>query len=184
MALLDLSSSWVDGQHYPQAARGYSHDGKKGKAQIEYGLLTDPAGRPVAVRVFPGKTADPDAFTEAVRMVRTKFGLERMVMAGDRRMITTACIGALKQLDGLGWLTALQAPAIAKLTAVGGPLQLSLSDQQDLAEITHPDYPGERLVACRNPLLAAAERARKRTDLLQATEHQVAPSLPGCRPGS
>jgi hypothetical protein len=163
MALFDLSSSWVEGRHCPLAARGYSHDGKKGKAQIEYGLLTDPHGRPVAVRVFPGDTADPAAFVEAVRVVRDRFGLSDLVMVGDRGMITSARIDALKQHTQLGWLTCLRAPAVAALATENGPLQMTLFDQQDLAEITHPDYPGERLIACRNPLLAA-ERTRKRDD--------------------
>ncbi|MGH3801982.1 MAG: IS1634 family transposase, partial [Pseudonocardiaceae bacterium] len=174
MALFDLSSSWVEGSHCPLAARGYSRDGKKGKAQIEYGLLTDPQGRPVAVRVFPGNTADPTAFVEAVDVVRQRFGLAELVMVGDRGMITSARIEALKDLGGTGWLTALRAPQIAKLAADDGPLQLSLFDQQDLAEISHPDYPGERLIACRNPLLAT-ERARKRGELLTATETALAP---------
>jgi hypothetical protein len=155
MALFDLSSSWVEGRHRPLAARGYSRDGKKGKAQIEYGLLTDPAGRPVAVRVFAGDTADPRAFVQAVDTVRDRFGLADLVMVGDRGMITSARIDALKQHTELGWLTCLRAPAIAKLAADDGPLQMTLFDQQDLAEIAHPDYPGERLVACRNPILAA-----------------------------
>jgi hypothetical protein len=177
MALFDLSSSWVEGRCCPLAARGYSRDGKKGKAQIEYGLLTDPDGRPVAVRVFEGNTGDPTAFVEAVEVVRTTFGLERMVMVGDRGMITSARIDALKDLDDdIGWITALRAPAIAKLARDDGPLQMSLFDQQDLAEITHPDYPHERLIACRNPLLAA-ERARKRNDLLTATEKLLAPIM-------
>jgi hypothetical protein len=174
MALFDLSSSWVEGRHCPLAARGYSRDGKKGKAQIEYGLLTDPAGRPVAVRVFAGNTGDPTAFVEAVAVVREKFGLEDLVMVGDRGMITSARIDALKQHTQLGWLTCLRAPAIAALAAEDGPLQMTLFDQHDLAEITHPDYPGERLVACRNPLLAA-ERTRKREELLTATEALLAP---------
>ncbi len=174
MALFDLTSSWVEGRCCPLAERGYSRDGKKGRAQIEYGLLADPGGRPVAVRVFAGNTGDPDAFTQAVEVVRGKFGLAQMVMVGDRGMISTARIGALRKLDGMGWLTALRAPAIKKLAEDGGPLQLSLFDQQDLAEITSPDYPGERLIVCRNPVLAA-ERARKREDLLAATESLVAP---------
>jgi len=182
MALFDLSSSWVTGSHCPLAARGYSRDGKKGEPQIEYGLLTDPAGRPVAVRVFPGNTADPTAFTEAVDTVRTKFGLQQMVMVGDRGMITSARIEALKELGGLGWLTCLRAPAIAKLADADGPLQLSLFDQADLAEIAHPDYPGERLIACRNPHLAA-DRARKRTELLAATEDLLAPVAAAVRAG-
>jgi len=176
MALFDLSSSWVEGRCCPLAARGYSRDAKKGKAQIEYGLLTDPEGRPVAVRVFPGNTAGPAAFTEIVQVVRERFGLEQMVMAGDRGMITSARIAALKDLPGMDWLTALRAPAIAKLAADDGPLQMSLSGQQDLAEITHPDYPGERLIACRNPALAA-DRARKREELLAATENLLAPII-------
>ena len=181
MALFDLSSSWLEGTRCPLAARGYSRDGKKGKLQIEYGLLTDPEGRPVAVRVFPGNTGDPAAFTAIADVVRDKFGLAQMVMVGDRGMITSARIAALNQLedgtarpDPYGWITALRAPAIRKLMADDGPLQLSLFDQQDLAEITSPDFPGERLIACRNPVLAA-ERARKREDLLAATEKLLAP---------
>jgi hypothetical protein len=183
MALFDLSSSWLEGSHCPLAARGYSRDGKKGKLQIEYGLLTDPAGRPVAVRVFPGNTGDPAAFTGIVTVVREKFRLRDMVMVGDRGMITSARIAALNQAgdgparpDPYGWITALRAPAIKKLMAEDGPLQLSLFDQQDLAEITSPDFPGERLIACRNPVLAA-DRARKREDLLQATEKLLEPLI-------
>jgi hypothetical protein len=182
MALFDLSSSWLEGTRCPLAARGYSRDGKKGKLQIEYGLLTDPEGRPVAVRVFDGSTADPAAFTAIVKVVREKFALEKMVMVGDRGMITSARIAALNQPeeDGTarpspyGWITALRAPAIKKLMADDGPLQLSLFDEQDLAEITSQDFPGERLICCRNPVLAG-ERARKREDLLQATEKLLAP---------
>jgi hypothetical protein len=183
IALFDLSSSWLEGSRCPLAARGYSRDGKKGRLQIEYGLLTDPAGRPVAVRVLPGNTGDPAAFTGIVDVVRDKFGLAQMVMVGDRGMITSARIAALNQQedgtarpDPYGWITALRAPAIKKLMAEGGPLQMSLFDEQDLAEITSPDFPGERLVACRNPHLAA-DRARKREDLLQATEKLLAPIL-------
>jgi hypothetical protein len=183
MALFDLSSSWLEGNCCPLAARGYSRDGKKGKPQIEYGLLTDPEGRPVAIRVFPGSTGDPTAFTGIVTVVREKFGLEKMVMVGDRGMITTARIDALNKLeDGsphpspYGWITALRAPAIKKLIADDGPLQLSLFDEQDLAEITSDDFPGERLIACRNPVLAQ-ERARKREALLAATENKLAPVI-------
>jgi hypothetical protein len=174
IAMFDLSSSWMTGKHCPLAARGYSRDGKKGLPQIEYGLLTDPAGRPVAVRVFAGNTADPSAFTEAVSVVRDKFGLTQLVMVGDRGMITTARIKALKDLGGLSWLTCLRAPAIKALAADDGPLQMTLFDQADLAEIAHPDYPGERLIACRNPALAT-ERARKRDALLNATQTALAP---------
>jgi hypothetical protein len=189
LALFDLSSSWLEGTHCPLAARGYSRDGKKGTLQIEYGLLTDPAGRPVAVRVFPGSTGDPAAFTQIVQVVRDKFGLEQMVMVGDRGMITNARIRALNQRedgtqrpDAYGWITALRAPAIRKLMADGGPLQLSLFDQQNLAEITSPDYPGERLIACRNPVLAA-DRARTRGELLAATEKLLAPIAARVRAG-
>jgi len=189
MALFDLSSSWLEGRCCPLAARGYSRDGKKGRLQIEYGLLTDPGGRPVAVRVFPGNTGDPSAFTAITDVVRDKFGLAKMVMVGDRGMITSARIAALNQRedgtprpDPYGWITALRAPAIRKLMAEDGPLQLSLFDEQDLAEITSPDFPGERLVACRNPVLAA-DRARKREDLLAATEKLLAPLIARVRAG-
>jgi hypothetical protein len=177
MALFDLSSSWLEGSHCPLGARGYSRDGKKGKVQIEYGLLTDPEGRPVAIRVFAGNTGDPAAFAEIAGVVKNTFGLEKMVMVGDRGMITSARIQALGELDrDYGWITALRAPAIRKLIADDGPLQLSLFDEQDLAEITSGDFPGERLIACRNPALAD-ERARKREDLLTATEKLLAPLI-------
>jgi hypothetical protein len=189
MALFDLSSSWLEGSRCPLAARGYSRDGKKGRLQVEYGLLTDPAGRPVAVRVFPGNTGDPAAFTEITEVVRDTFGLAQMVMVGDRGMITSARIRALNQRedgtqrpDAYGWITALRAPAIRKLMAEDGPLQLSLFDEQDLAEITSPDFPGERLIACRNPVLAA-DRARKREDLLAATDKLLAPLIARVRSG-
>jgi Transposase DDE domain len=172
LALFDLSSSWVTGRCCPLAARGYSRDGKKGLPQIEYGLLTDPVGRPVAVRVFPGNTADPTAFTTIVEAVKDTFSLKDMVMVGDRGMITSARVQELRELGGFGWVTALRAPAIAALAADNGPLQMSLFDQANLAEITHPDYPGERLVACRNPALAT-ERARKRLALLEATDIEL-----------
>jgi hypothetical protein len=173
IAMFDLSSSWVEGSCCELAGRGYSRDGKKGKAQIEYGLLTDAAGRPVAIRVFPGNTADPTAFVEAVDIVRERFGLTELTLVGDRGMITSARIEALKELGGLGWITCLRAPAIKALAAEDGPLQMSLFDTQDLAEITHPDYPGERLIACRNPALAGL-RAAKRESLLTATEALLA----------
>ena len=180
MALFDLTSSWVTGRCCELAAYGYSRDGKKGLPQIEYGVLTDPAGRPVAVRVVPGDTADPVAFSDIVEVIRDRFGLTRLVLIGDRGMITSARIDALRKLNddpdtatAFGWITALRAPDIATLAAEEGPLQMSLFDTQDLAEISHPDYPGERLIACRNPALAA-ERARKRTELLAATDADLA----------
>jgi DDE family transposase len=172
IAMFDLSSSWVEGSRCELAAYGYSRDGKKGKAQIEYGLLTDPDGRPVAVRVFAGNTGDPKTFPEAVDAVRGTFGLRQMIMAGDRGMITSARITALRELAGMAWITCLRGPAIRKLMTEDGPLQLSLFDEQDLAEITSPEFPGERLIACRNPVLAA-ERTRKRADLLAATEEDL-----------
>jgi len=171
--LYDLSSSWVDGHCCALAARGYSRDHKAGREQIEYGLTCDPEGRPIAVEVFDGNTADPTAFISAASAVKERFALADVVMVGDRGMITSARIEALKELGGLGWITSLRAPAVAAL-AESGALQLSLFDEQNLAEISHPDYPGERLVACRNPALAA-ERARKREELLQATEADLAP---------
>lgn len=177
LVYFDLSSSWVEGSHCPLAARGFSRDHKAGKAQIEYGLLTDPEGCPVAVEVFAGNTADPTAFVAAVEKVRTTFSLGneggRVVMVGDRGMITSARIAAIADLGGMGWITALRAPAL-KALAGGGAIQLSLFDEANLAEITHPDFPGERLVACRNPALAT-ERTRKREELLQATEALLAP---------
>lgn len=173
MVLYDLSSSWMEGTHCPLAARGYSRDHKSGKTQIEYGLMTDPEGRPVSVQVFAGNTADPTAFIAAVDKLRNRFGLGDVVLVGDRGMITTARIKAIREIGGLGWVTSLRAPAVAALAAADGPLQLSLFDQSNLAEIAHPDYPDERLVACRNPALAA-ERTRKRTELLAATEADLA----------
>jgi DDE family transposase len=173
MALFDLSSTWMTGSCCELAAHGYSRDGKKGLPQINFGLLGDREGRPVAVRVFAGNTADPKAFTKIVTDLKDTFTLDDLVMVGDRGMITTARINALRELNdagaSFGWITALRHPVIAALAADDGPLQMSLFDQQDLVEIDHPDYPSERLIACRNPLLAA-QRARKRHKLLAATE--------------
>jgi DDE family transposase len=172
MALFDLSSSWVEGSRCELAAFGHSRDGRRGKPQIEYGLLTSRDGRPVAVRVFPGNTGDPASFTEAVDLVRDKLGITDVVMVGDRGMITSARIRAVKQVPGMAWITCLRAPAIRRLAEDGGPLQLSLFDTQDLAEISSPDYPGERLIACHNPVLHA-ERAAHRERLLAATETEL-----------
>ena len=174
LVLYDLSSSWVEGSHCALAARGYSRDAKAGRAQIEYGLMTDASGRPIAVEVFAGNTADPTAFISAVEVVRGRFGLGQVVMVGDRGMITSARIDAIRALGGLGWITSLRAPAVRAL-ADSGALQLSLFDETNLAEISgHPDYPGERLVACRNPALAT-QRSRKRDELLAATDSLLAP---------
>ena len=151
IAMSGLSSSWVQGSQCELAAFGHSRDGKRGRRQIEYGLLTDRRGRPVAVEVFPGNTADPDSFKTAVTRVRGDFGITSLIMVGDRGMITGTRIGDLRKLEGMGWVTALKAPAIAALARDGGPLQMSLSGTQNFAEISHPDYPGERLICCHSP---------------------------------
>jgi hypothetical protein len=171
LALFDLSSSYVEGHHCELAARGSSRDQKVGKDQIEYGLLTDPQGRPVAVEVLAANTADPTAFTKVVERIRGRFGRKRLVLVGDRGMITSARVEALRELAGMGWITCLRAAQIRQL-ATDGPLQLGLFDEHNLAEISHPDFPGERLVCCRNPALAA-ERARKRVELLAATQAEL-----------
>ncbi len=172
IAMFDLSSSWVEGSCCELAAFGHSRDGKRGRRQVEYGLLTDPAGRPVAVEVFPGNTSDPESFKTAITRVRDDFGIERLIMVGDRGMITGTRIDDLRKLEGMGWVTALKAPAIAKLAAGDGPLQMSLFDTCNFAEITHPDYPGERLICCHNPVLEA-DRARTRAELLADTEAEL-----------
>ena len=169
IAMSGLSSSWVEGSQCELAASGHSRDGKRGRRQIEYGLLTDPHGRPVAVEVFAGNTSGPISFKTAITRVRGDFGISSLIMVGDRGMITGTRIADLRELPGMDWITSLRAPAVAALARDDGPLQMSLSGAQDLAEIEHPDYPGERLVCCHNPVLAA-ERARKREALLAATE--------------
>lgn len=173
MVMFDLSSSWMEGTHCPLAKRGYSRDHKGGKLQIEYGLMTDSDGRPVAVEVFAGNTADPTAFIAAVDKVKDRFGLSGVVMVGDRGMITTARIAAIRDLGGLDWISALRAPDIKKL-ANDAVLQMSLFDEANLAEISHPDFPGERLIACKNPALAEL-RAANRVELLAATEALLEP---------
>jgi transposase len=172
IAMFDLSSSWVEGRCCELAAFGHSRDNKRGTEQIEYGLLTDPDGRPVAIRVFPGNTTDSESLTEAITIVRDKFDLNKLIMVGDRGMLTQARIKDLRALGGMDWITALRAPSIAKLAADDGPLQMSLFDTQHFAEISHPDYPGERLICCRNPALAD-QRAHKRASLLTATEREL-----------
>lgn len=172
LALFDLSSSWVTGTHNPLAAHGYSRDKKRGVEQIEYGMLATRAGIPIAVRVVPGNTADPAAFISIAKEIQVLAGVEDMVMVGDRGMITSARISDLKKTT-LGWVSALRSTAIQALAEDQGPLQMSLFDEQNLAEISHPDYPGERLIACYNPALAS-RRAYKREELLQATEARLA----------
>jgi transposase len=173
IAMFDLSSSWVEGRHCELAAFGHSRDGKRGRPQIEYGLLTCPRGRPVGIEVFAGNTSDAISFKTAVARVRDDFGIDRIILVGDRGMITTTRIKELRECDGMDWITALKAPAIAALASDDGPLQPSLFDTHNLAQITHPNYPGERLICCRNPALAD-ERARKRQALLAATEKDLA----------
>lgn len=169
--LYDLSSSWMEGTTCSLAARGHSRDAKSGKLQIEYGLLTDPDGRPVSIEVFSGNTGDPTAFISAVDKVRTNFGLERLVMVGDRGMITSARIEEIKKNTNLGWVSSLKAPQIRSLLEKEA-FQLSLFDETNIAEITHPDYPSERLVVCRNPALAT-KRAAVRISMLEATEVEL-----------
>ncbi|HXZ73902.1 MAG TPA: IS1634 family transposase [Streptosporangiaceae bacterium] len=169
--LFDLSSSWMHGSACPLARFGHSRDGKRGKPQIEYGILADQAGCPVAVEVFAGNTGDPTAFVAAVQTVRKRFGLTDITFVGDRGMITQARIDALRELPGADWVTALRAPQIKALVE-SGAIQMSLFDTANLAEISHPDYPGERLMVCRNPVLAE-QRARTREALLQATEDRL-----------
>jgi transposase len=169
IAMYDLSSSWMEGTGCELAAFGYSRDGKRGRMQIEYGLLTDPAGRPVGIDLFAGNTSDAEACKTVISKARKEFGLEDLIFVGDRGMITKTRIAELRELEGAGWVTALKAPDIAALAADDGPLQLSLFDEQNFAEISHPDYPGERLVCCRNPALAVSRRL-KRESLLAATE--------------
>jgi transposase len=172
LVLYDVSSTYFEGQTCPLAQFGYSRDRKKGKLQIVFGLLCNPQGIPVAVEVFEGNTGDPSTLAAQIEKVRHRFGLKRVVFVGDRGLITQARIDEeLKNIEGLDWITALRAPQIRQLVEQEY-LQLSLFDQQDLAEIQSPDYPGERLIACRNPMLAA-ERTRKREQLLQATEQEL-----------
>jgi len=173
LVLYDLTSSWLEGRCCELARFGYSRDGQRAKLQIVFGLLCNAEGCPIAIEVFEGDTADPATLAAQVAKLKERFELGRVVLVGDRGMITAARIEQDLKPAGLDWITALRAPAIQALAAEGGPLQLSLFDQRDLAEITSPDYPGERLVVCRNPDLAA-ERARKRAALLAATEQDLA----------
>jgi transposase len=168
LVLYDVSSSWLEGRCCELARFGYSRDGKKGKLQIVYGLLCAADGCPVAVEVFEGNTADPMTLSTQIDKLKERFGLSRVVLVGDRGMITSARIRDELKPAGLDWITALRAPQIRALLDTGA-FQLSLFDERDLAEITAPEFPGERLVVCKNPLLAE-ERARKREDLLRATE--------------
>lgn len=172
LVLYDVSSTYFEGRCCPLAKLGHSRDERRGNPQIVFGLLANAEGCPVAVEVFEGNTADPKTVASQVSKLRHRFKLERIVMVGDRGMLTSARIREDLQPEGIDWITALRAPQIQALVTAGA-LQLSLFDQRDLAEISHPDFPGERLIACRNPLLAA-ERTRKRQELLAATEKELA----------
>jgi hypothetical protein len=174
LVLYDVSSTYLEGRHCPLAAIGHSRDGKKGTLQIVFGVLCNGEGCPVAVEVYAGNTGDPTTLKDQIAKVRRRFGLERVVFVGDRGLLTSARIREeLAPVPGLDWISALRTEQIRKLAEDGEPLQRSLFDRTDLAEITHPEFPGERLIACFNPFLAA-ERTRKREDLLRATESELA----------
>ncbi len=171
LALYDLSSSYFEGQCCPLAKIGYSRDGKRNTSQVNYGLLTTSAGCPVAISVYEGNTADASTLMPQVKQLREQFGLERLVLIGDRGMISHKAIDTLRSLEGLAWITALKSSQIRAL-AQGGTLQLGLFDERNLFEFSHPDFPGERLMACRNGDLGKL-RAHKREALLEATEKEL-----------
>ena len=171
LVLYDVSSSYYEGSHCPLVTHGYNRDKKKGKKQIVYGLMTDDAGRPISIQVYPGSTSDPKTVDDQINKLKIRFGVEHFVFAGDRGMLTQGRIDKLKKLGGIDWVSALRASSIKRLVKQGD-LQLSLFDEKDLLEITSPDYPGERLIVCRNPYLAQ-DRARTRRELLAATEEKL-----------
>ena len=171
LALYDLSSSYFEGTHCPLAKIGHNRDGKKNKLQVNYGLLTNRAGCPVAVSVYEGNTGDTRTLMPQVSKLREEFGLERVVLVGDRGMISQKAIGQLHELEGFSWITALKSSQIRSLVEAEA-LQLGLFDEQRLFELTHEEYPGERLIACRNPELAKL-RAHKRQALLEATQKEL-----------
>ena len=172
LILYDVSSSYFEGRSCPLAQLGYSRDGRRGTLQVIYGLVCAADGCPVAVEVFEGSLHDDKTLPAQIDKLKRRFGLEAVIVVSDRGMVTKANLALLRATDGAGWITALRAPQVKKLVA-DGALQLSLFDEQNLAEIAADDYPGERLVVCRNPLVAE-ERARKREELLQATERALA----------
>src|SRR5512140_2349088 len=172
LVLYDVSSAAFEGRTCPLGAIGHPKDGVRGRLQIVYGLLTSKDGVPVAIEVFEGNTGDPKTVASQVGKLKDRFGISRVVLVGDRGMLTAARLREAVGPASLDWITALRAPQVKKLVR-DGALQLTLFDVQDLAEISHPDYPGERLVACKNPFLEA-ERARKRESLLHATEAGLA----------
>lgn len=171
LVLFDLTSSYFQGVTCPLAKLGYSRDGKPGTLQVNYGLLTDSRGCPVSVSTFDGNTADPKTLLPQVEKMKKNFGIDRLVMAGDRGMISNMQIDAMRKLEGVDWITALKSGAIAKL-AEGGHLQFDLFDERNLINLTHDDYPGERLIACRNLALTRL-RAEKRKDLIAATTREL-----------
>jgi Transposase DDE domain len=171
LVLFDLTSSWFEGVTCPLAKLGYSRDGRPGTLQVNYGLMTDDRGCPVSVSVFDGNVGDPRTLLPQVEKARKCFGLERLVMVGDRGMISNVQVDAIARLDGVDWITALKSGAIARL-ADAGQLQFDLFDERNLISLTHADYPGERLIACRNPSLARL-RAQKRKDLIAATAREL-----------
>ncbi len=173
LVLYDLTSVWMEGRACPLARRGHSRDGKKGKLQIEFGLLCDRDGCPVSVEVFPGNTADPGTVASQITTLQERFSLAKVVLVGDRGMLTEARIREEVKPAGLDWISALRGPAIRSLVEAGD-VEMSLFDERDLVEITSDAYPGERLMVCRNPLLAE-DRARKRQELLEATEALLEP---------
>lgn len=173
LLLYDVTSTWLEGRCCELGRLGYSRDGQHDKLQIVVGLLCTAEGCPVAIEVFEGNTGDPATLAEQIGKLKRRFGLTRVVLVGDRDLITSARIAEDLAPAGLDWITALRAPAIQKLAAADGPLQLTLFDERDLAEIESPDYPGERLIVCRNPALGA-ERTRKRSELVEATERELA----------
>ena len=178
LVLYDVSSAAFEGRTCPLGAIGHPKDGVRGRLQIVYGLLTSPEGIPVAIEVFAGNTGDPKTVASQVTKVKDRFGITKVVLVGDRGMLTAARLREDVRPEGLDWITALRAPQVKKLVR-DGDLQLTLFDVQDLAEITSPDFPGERLVACMNPFLEA-ERARKRESLLAATEADLAKIAAAC----
>jgi len=172
LVLYDVTSSYFEGRKCPLAKRGHNRDGKKGKLQIVIGMLCNAEGCPVSVQVFEGNAGDPKTLAPQIRKLKERFGLTRITLVGDRGMLTEARLREdIRPEDGLDWITALRAPAIRELVN-SGSLQLTIFDEKDMAEIQSPDYPGERLMVCKNPLLAE-ERARKRQDLLEATEKEL-----------
>ena len=179
LVLYDLTSVCLEGRKCPLGKRGHSRDGKRGKLQIEFGLLCDAEGRPVAVEVFAGNVADPTTVGKQIEKLRERFGLSKVVLVGDRGMLTEARIREEVKPAGLDWIGALRGPAIRKLVE-SGAVRLSLFDEKDLVEIRADAYPGERLMVCRNPLLAT-ERARKREELLEATEEFLDPIVKATR---